>query len=159
MAKKYENTGDWRPAFLRYLGKHPNVSKAAKAAGVSRMMAYIARDVDEDFAAEWDDALNTSLDQLEETAFKRANTSSDILTIFMLKSHRPQTYRDPVNRVSFTDPSGEKDYGASLTISDIDREIMGIVDAARARAATKSGPGEEAQMGSAREGEPDSASG
>jgi hypothetical protein len=141
------------------LSKHPNITSAAKAAGVSRRMVYYAAEVDEEFKAAWDDTLEGALDALEETAYKRAHEGSDVLTIFMLKAGRPQKYRDPVSRVSFTDPTGEKDYGAHLTTSDIDREIMAIVDAARARAAGDADAGTEAQVGGPREAEADSASG
>lgn len=89
---------EWKATFLRLLAESPNVTSAAKGAGVSRSLAYLHREKDPAFAAGWGDAIGESLDRLEESAFKRANSTSDTLAIFLLKSHRPDVYRETVNQ-------------------------------------------------------------
>jgi hypothetical protein len=85
---------DWKPAFLKALAKTGNISEAARAAQVSRTAVYAARYKDEAFASDWDDAVENSTDTLEAIAFKRAKSGSDILLMFLLKSRRPEKYRD-----------------------------------------------------------------
>jgi hypothetical protein len=83
---------NWQPVFIEALAQRPNVSRAARAAGISRRRVYQVREADPEFAAEWDDAIAGSLDELEEIAFGRAKDVSDTLMIFLLKSHRKETY-------------------------------------------------------------------
>jgi len=87
-------TGRWRAVFLRALARSPSVTMAAKAAGVSRHTCYDHREADEDFAARWDDALNQSLDLLEHQIYQRAITDDAQVAMFLLRAHRPSTYRD-----------------------------------------------------------------
>jgi hypothetical protein len=87
---------DWAPDFLKALAEHPDVSRAAAAVGIQRSTAYRRRLADEDFAVAWADALDKSLDQLEAALFKRAIDTDTTAAIFLLKSHRPQTYRENV---------------------------------------------------------------
>ena len=83
----------WMPVFLKRLAKSPNVSAAARAAKIDRKTAYRVRHASEDFAAAWDDALEQGVDALVENVWTRAR-ESDTLAIFMLKSHRPDVYRE-----------------------------------------------------------------
>ena len=46
----------WQDAFLEEMRMQPNVSRAARMAGVSRRTAYRHREYDEDFSDAWDDA-------------------------------------------------------------------------------------------------------
>lgn len=114
---------DWAPAFLAALAASPNVSAAAKAAGIDRKTAYNRQKSDPDFAAAWDDALGQSTDNLVGEAYRRAFAGnekaiyhngtpvgsvceySDTLTIFLLKSHRPAVYRDK-HQVEVSGPDG-----------------------------------------------------
>ena len=89
---------EWKETFLRLLADSPNVTSAAKGAGVSRSLAYLHKGRDAEFSSRWDDAISESLDRLEESAFKRANSTSDTLAILLLKSHRPDVYRETVNQ-------------------------------------------------------------
>ena len=100
--------------FLDRLSKSPNVSAAAKAAGYSRNYFYDLRKVDSVFAAEWQDALDQSLDAAEGELYRRAvrgvskpvfylgqevgkvKEYSDTLLIFLLKSHKPEVYKETV---------------------------------------------------------------
>lgn len=82
-----------RATFLAALRTSPNVTAAAEAAGVSRQAAYKWREADPDFAEEWDHAIEASVDNLEEKAWRRAETESDRLMEILLKAHRPK-YRE-----------------------------------------------------------------
>lgn len=90
-----------------------NVTAASDESGINRRTAYLWRSNDAAFAAAWDDALNTGLDELEAEARRRAfdgveepvfykgevcghiRRYSDSLIMFMLKAYRPQ-FRDRV---------------------------------------------------------------
>ncbi|MGI8435943.1 MAG: hypothetical protein ACR2NX_03440 [Chthoniobacterales bacterium] len=84
----------WQERFLRTLKQAPSVKAACSAAGVSRQTAYRTRASDEAFAALWQDALDASVDDLEARAFKLALEGDSRLIEFMLKSHRPGTYKE-----------------------------------------------------------------
>lgn len=93
------------------LGKG-NVSKALEAAAMSRTAAYDWRNEDEDFRNAWDEVVEASTDDYEDEAWRRAfdgveepvfyqgknvgtiNRKSDTLLMFMLKSRRPEKFRD-----------------------------------------------------------------
>ena len=62
--RKGEETG-WKKPFLIALASEPYVSRACKAAGISRSRAYAAKKEDQDFSDSWDDALNDGLDEME----------------------------------------------------------------------------------------------
>jgi hypothetical protein len=61
---------------------------------VARRTVYNARDADPEFAEQWDDALNQSLDVLEHEVYQRALKDDAQLAMFLLKAHRPATYRE-----------------------------------------------------------------
>lgn len=100
----------WWDTFLRLLRQEKSVTKACEAAGVSRTAAYERRKSVETFADAWDECLETVRDDLEAGAMKRAvegwlepiyykgqvvgtcRRFSAALTIFMLKTHRPDRY-------------------------------------------------------------------
>lgn len=85
---------EWKPAFLEQLEASPDVSIAAKAAGVDRSTAYRARQSDEAFAVAWADAIDKSLDAVEAALIQRACEKDTTAAIFLLKSHRPLVYGD-----------------------------------------------------------------
>lgn len=93
----------WRDAFLDALAQHGNVSRAARAAKISREWLYQQRHADEDFARQWEQAQSIGLDSLEDVANVRARKMSDTLLIFLLKAHRPEKYRD---RYEVSGPNG-----------------------------------------------------
>ena len=94
MANRTTRTPKKRAAFLKTLAAGDSVSKACDAAGIGRRTAYDWRDADEELAAEWDDAVETGTDVLEDEAVQRAKNGSDTLLIFMLKARRPEKYKD-----------------------------------------------------------------
>lgn len=93
---KPRSSGDWADAFLASLREEGNVREACKAADVHRTTAYDRRRDDPAFAAAWRDALDDAVDALEKEARARAKAQSDTLLIFLLKSHRPEVYREQV---------------------------------------------------------------
>ena len=120
---------DWRPAFIEALRRTGNVTLAARYAGRSRNQAYHVRRRSEDFAAQWDEALEEGTDLLDAEARRRAVTGidkpvyykgevvgsitkySDRLLMFLLRAHRPQKFRDggKVEQPGATDVGVDKD--------------------------------------------------
>lgn len=119
---------DWA-AFLRALRVSGNVTAACRSAGVGRRTVYDRRDSVPSFQAEWDEAVDEAVDDLEGEARRRAfegtlkpvygsggvgvgtvevgqvREYSDTLLIFLLKAHRPTKFRDNV-RHEHTGASG-----------------------------------------------------
>lgn len=85
---------DWQDRFLSLLESTFSVSAAASGAGIDRRTAYRHKDSDPEFSARWESALANAIDSLEEAAYKRAREMSDTLAIFLLKTRRPDLYRD-----------------------------------------------------------------
>jgi len=85
---------DWKPRFLKALAETGMVSEAARRAGVDRTYTYRARAADEKFAQSWADVEEEATEQLEQEAITRALDGRDPLLMFLLRSRRPDTYRD-----------------------------------------------------------------
>ena len=85
---------DWEDRFLTLLESTFSVAAAASGAGIDRGTAYKRRDLHPDFRAKWEAALANAMDGLEEAAYRRAREMSDTLAIFLLKTRRPDLYRD-----------------------------------------------------------------
>jgi hypothetical protein len=110
----------WRAAFVKALATNANVSAAARAAEVARSWAYECRANDASFAEEWDEALVTAVEDLEERAWRRANfadiqyqftkdgspvlhpvtgepyylyVGSDTVLLRLLEAHKPDVYK------------------------------------------------------------------
>jgi hypothetical protein len=88
----------WKKIFLQALATTPSVKSACAAAGVSRMTAYRYRDVNADFARDWQLAIRHSVDDLEAVAFKLAAEGDAGLIQFLLRCHRPEIYKDTQRR-------------------------------------------------------------
>lgn len=106
---------EWQNKFIQRLVQTGNVSAACKRARISRQHAYEVRGQDEVFKAAWDEALEIATEALEFEARRRAAVGvlepvfhqglqvgtirrySDTLLIFLLKAHKPNTYRDNVH--------------------------------------------------------------
>jgi hypothetical protein len=84
----------WQQKFLRALSQTPSVKHACRAAGVSRQTAYVHRAADRAFAADWQDAISASVDELESVAFKKAAEGDSHLITFLLRCHKPEVYRE-----------------------------------------------------------------
>jgi hypothetical protein len=101
-----------KAAFIENLRATCNVTLAAQAAGVSSATVYKHKQSDVLFAERWDEAIQEGIDLLEHKAHQRAfdgvsepvfyqgfecgsvRKYSDALTMFLLKSHRPDKYRE-----------------------------------------------------------------
>jgi hypothetical protein len=111
MAARHDGwTLDRRTAFLETLSKTANVTAAAATVGKSTSGAYQLRQRDRKFAADWDRAIESAMDQLVAVALERALNGtmkevvrgsgetvsireySDRLLMFMLSQRRPQAY-------------------------------------------------------------------
>lgn len=112
-------TRNWKSIFIKTLRDTNNVRRSCLAAGVSRTMAYKAKETDKRFAAAWQEALEDACDVMEAEAQRRALAGvrrvrpifhmgvqiaqeetieySDTLLIFLLKAHRPEKYRERVD--------------------------------------------------------------
>ena len=117
----------WAHLFLSALKLKPNVSLAADAAGIERTTAYYWRNNSPEFAAAWDQAIDRSLDELEESVFTRAKNTSDVLAIFLLKSHRPERYAEKLKiehsgeiQIEWGDPQGQDAASASRPATGTD---------------------------------------
>lgn len=87
---------DWMPAFLNHYARFGIVKLACDSAGIDRTTAYAARDRDKSFAEAWEMAREDAIEELEAEALRRALDGSDTLIIFMLKSLRPDKYRERI---------------------------------------------------------------
>ena len=86
----------WEETFLAVFRKEGNIRKACEMAGISRQAVYAHREKSKRFFRDWEDAKDDAIDVLEAEAFRRAKKQSDVLLIFLLKSHRPGVYRETV---------------------------------------------------------------
>jgi hypothetical protein len=90
----------WPEIFLEALYKEPNMSKAAKIAGVSRSTAYALRKSNELFSILVEEAIETSIDRLETRAYNRAmgiepqGLGDDAMIRWYLAKTRPDRFGD-----------------------------------------------------------------
>jgi hypothetical protein len=89
---------DWRWVFLDSLAKTACVTLACMAAGVSRTTAYSHRSRFPKFRQKWDEAIEVGIELLEahvrSRAFDPKDPASHVLAIFLLKSYKPEVYRE-----------------------------------------------------------------
>lgn len=91
---KNRRDNEWRTRFLEIFGMTLNVALAAHGAGIERTKIYKERDRNPEFAAQFADAKAAAIERLEAAAYERAKNVSDTLLIFLLKSHKPDIYRE-----------------------------------------------------------------
>ena len=112
MANRTRLTPKKMEQFLKALAETCNVTAAARQIGMSRRSMYDKRDADAEFAEAWDNAVEQGIDTLEFEARRRAYEGvdepvfhrgeecghvrrySDTLLMFLLRSHRPEKYRE-----------------------------------------------------------------
>ena len=123
---------DWQRLFLVALEQRPDVSQAAAAAGVSRSAAYRARQSDEDFAIKWHDAMNASLDKLEAALFTRGTETDTTAAIFLLKSHRRETYGERLHLEHAGQIKQTHDIDLTRLTADEKRAMLALVEKANA---------------------------
>jgi hypothetical protein len=93
-----QTAAKWKRCFLYALSKSPNVTEAARYAGVHRDTCYQARDRDPVFEQKWKSTIEAAIDKLEGVAFRRAEDGDSNVLTFLLKCHRPEVY-DPKQKV------------------------------------------------------------
>lgn len=78
----------------------PNVVGACRLAGVQRQAVYALRNTDPEFAAAWDEAIESAVDDLVADVWKRAKgeNASDKLAMFLLQAHRRRVYGQKVEQ-------------------------------------------------------------
>ena len=93
--------------FLAALRESGTVLHAAQAAAINRNTAYLWRQNDPVFRAEWDEALEDTTDKVERSLFNMATSEKNVVaTIFYLKGNRAK-YRDRL----------------AIDVNQVDREI------------------------------------
>lgn len=83
-----------KAAMLVALSKTGNVSAAARAADISRSTHYEWMETDPAYREAAAEAFEVAIEVLEAAARQRALHGSDTLMIFLLKSLRPERYRE-----------------------------------------------------------------
>jgi hypothetical protein len=87
----------WHDAWLETYTASGNVGLACRSVSIARKTAYAHREMFPDFAEKWDEAKESHTDDLEEMAARRALIAgSDRMLIFLLRSRRPEIYREAV---------------------------------------------------------------
>ena len=127
-----EQFEDFLVRLRRYAG---NVSKAARLAGFSRQAAYDRKKEDPEFNQAWEDVIEAVLDDAEAELYRRAvkgrlepkfykgekcgtvRKFSDSNLQFLLKSKRPEVYRDKLDLD--TNIRGSLDIGLDKAIDQI----------------------------------------
>lgn len=85
----------WHERWLLAFEETGNVGRACKVCGISRQTAYKHRELFPDFAVKWDELREQHTDEIEQVAVERAlSAKSDVMLIFLLKSRRPEVYRE-----------------------------------------------------------------
>ena len=110
-------TSQKKAKFLSELAKGKTVTGAAGIATVSARQLYRIRKDNEAFAAQWDEAVDSGTEFLEDVARKRAVDGSDTMLIFLLKGRKPATYRDRL-AVDFSQATEEQIANALANMSD-----------------------------------------
>lgn len=127
----------WRAPFLEALGNSANVRAACQRVGIGRPTAYLWRNKDPEFRAQWETAIEDACDILEAEAWKRARGTSDLLLIFLLKAHRPDKYRERIDikfsiereRERVREDAAAQGLDADLAVAEFERILK---DGARA---------------------------
>lgn len=84
----------WKDLFIESFRECGIISQALMYAGVDRKTLRTGLERDKDFLEEFHDAKADAIDSLETEAVRRAKDGSDQLLMFLLKSHRPEVYRE-----------------------------------------------------------------
>lgn len=80
--------------FFNLLEQTGNITTSCIGAGISRNTIYLYMGSDEVFKQRVDSAKETAIEYLEGYALERAKNGSDVLVMFLLKSLKPEKYRD-----------------------------------------------------------------
>lgn len=95
----------WEAKFLELYRKSGNVTISAEGVGITRNAVYQRRIAYPEFIKVMETVREEAIEILEAVAWKRALKSSDTLLIFLLKSNKPEKYRETV-RQELSNPDG-----------------------------------------------------
>ena len=84
----------WESTFLEAFRNTANVRAACHAADVDRSAPYLRAKRDPRFAADWAAAKEDAIDLLESWLWEAGSKGDTRATIFLLKAHRAEVYRD-----------------------------------------------------------------
>lgn len=87
---------DWMVGFLLAFRANGNIGQACQAAGTTRTKVYNARFSSAKFRDAYDEAREDAIDTLEQEAWGRAKSGSDMLLWKLLSSLRRSTYGEKV---------------------------------------------------------------
>ncbi len=93
MAARKKVAPVWYDTFLHIYSQTGNVAASCRAAGITVQAFYKNYHANPDFADRAEEAKEMSISMLELDLRKRA-ASSDVLLMFLLKSLRPDVYRE-----------------------------------------------------------------
>jgi hypothetical protein len=92
MVRKTSRMATRKNTIIERLTAGEAVAQAARAAGISRAVAYTWKIEDSKFSAAWDDAVDEGIDMLETIAYRRAVDGNDGLLTMYLKCRRPEKW-------------------------------------------------------------------
>lgn len=111
-------TAQKKAEFLAHFSGTCNVTKSAKAVGISRAIVYLWKKDDPEFCLDFDDAKEIAVEALEDEMHRRAMDGvlkinkygtyreySDVLAIFLAKAHKPDRYNERI-RNEISGPGG-----------------------------------------------------
>ena len=125
-------TEAWQSVFLSSFSQCGNITQSSGDAGVTRQAVFYAYKRHPDFRVLYEEAKEASIERLEEVARNRATASSDNLLIFLLKSMRPEVYREVVRNenINVNMNANLERLDRQLTDAQID-ELLEIVETKR----------------------------
>lgn len=91
----YSNpNGKWRKEFLAVIAECGNVTEACRRLSLTWTEVYKTKLEDPEFKAQWEAAVEASLDKLEAEVGRRAHVCSDKLAAWILSRRRPEKWGD-----------------------------------------------------------------
>lgn len=118
-----------RKLFLDSLTCGDSESLAASRAGATVREMRAWRKEDENFAKDWEEALETGTDFIEDIATERAIKKSDPLMAMILKARRPDKY----------DRAGKMDIGVTVNVEGAKQKLLNKVARIKAQRALADG--------------------
>lgn len=122
-----------RKAFLDQLEVGNSISRAAEAAGGTVKNFKAWRNADPDFAKDWDEAIETGTDFIEDVATERALTKSDPLMAMILKARRPDKY----------DRGSKLELSGGISVEGSKQKLLNKIARLQAQGAVAAGGAEE----------------
>jgi hypothetical protein len=119
MVNRTKNTPSKKEQFIEQLQRDGNVTRSCEAVKLARSTVYGWKREQQEFAAQWDHAVDIGVGALEDEAVKRALKGSDILLIFLLKANKPEKYSDRV-RQELVNPKDQDGNAVPFQITTIE---------------------------------------